>query len=648
MLTLLAASIVMLAVSGVPALLVRRRPGEIVAALLATAGATGGIIAATATLASGRTATLSTEWQLPNAALALRLDPLSAAFLLPILIPGALASVYGLAYWSAEEHPSAGRLRVFTGLLLSGMSTVVVANHAVLFLLAWEVMAVAAFFLIASEDGENEVRDAAWTYLIATHVGTLALFALFVVLRDERGTFLLGPVSNAAGTVTSSAILFLALIGFGFKAGIVPLHFWLPGAHANAPSHVSALLSGAMLKVGLYGIIRIISFLPDAKAWWGGTIVVIGLTSALIAITLATVQSDMKRALAYSSIENVGIIVVAIGLFVTGRAIHSPTLAALALAAAIAHVWNHAIFKGLLFLAAGNVLHATGTRRIDRLGGLLQRMPQTGSLFVVGAAAAAALPGLNAFVSEAMLYLALVREGVRGSVVALGAAVIALVGALAVACFVRLTGAIFLGSPRSDAATVAHEAPILMRVPLFVLAAAAILQGIFPSAIATALGSVAGNAKAFTPFLHALSTPLQIAAVASALGIGALIAANRKSRRGPTWDCGYAKPAAQMQYTARSLSEWLTGRLLPRFLAPISRVSAPSGLYPTTASFESTVDEPFADRIMKPVAARWAGRAMRLRWMQQGRLPIYLLYIFVTLLAGVAWVAAFPWLGGGR
>jgi formate hydrogenlyase subunit 3/multisubunit Na+/H+ antiporter MnhD subunit len=646
--TLLITSIVLMALSGIPAILIGRRSGEIVSTLLAVTAATIGLLAAVGTLASGLTSRVAADWQLPNAAFSFRLDPLSSSFLLPIFLLGGLASIYGLGYWRSDEQSSAARLRAFMGLLVAGMATVVVANHAILFLLAWEAMAIAAFFLIATEDSDGEVRSAAWMYLIATHVGTLALFALFVMLRANRGTFILGPVAAGTGVVTTSLVLLLAVVGFGFKAGIFPLHFWLPGAHANAPSHVSALLSGAMLKVGIYGIIRTILFLPEAKLWWGGAIVVIGLTTALVAITLAMSQSDMKRTLAYSSIENVGLITVAIGLFVMGRASHSPLLAALALGAAIAHVWSHSLFKGLLFFGAGSVLHATGTRRIDRLGGLLKKMPVTGTTFLIAAAAASALPGLNGFVSEAMIYLGLVREGVGGGVVTLAAAVIALVGALAVACFVRLTGMIFLGSGRTDSTAHAHEASLPMRVPMFVLAAGCLLVGIFPSIMSHALGSVTGAPNAFAPFLAALSVPLQIAAVAACMLTAALVMATRKSRRGPTWDCGYAQPTARMQYTSRSISEWLTSRLLPGFFIPAMRVDAPAGLFPSTASFETTVDEPFADRVLLPVAARWGARAMRLRWMQQGRLPIYLLYIFVTLLGGVVWVVAFPLIGGGR
>ncbi len=640
---LLLAGIVVLAASGVPAIVSRGRTGEVASTLLVLTGTTAGVVAASATLATGHADTLQLPWSLPNALLAFRLDPLAAAFLLPIFILGALAAVYGLAYWPAREQTSAGRVRAFSGLLLAGMATVVIAAHAILFLVAWETMAVAAFFLIAAEDHDADVRRAAWIYLIATHAGSLMLLALFVLMRVQRGTFLLGPIGAASVGVTST-ILVLALLGFGFKAGIVPLHFWLPGAHANAPNHVSALLSGAMLKVGVYGIIRVVLYLPHPQAWWGGLLIGLGLVSAFIAINLALVQSDMKRALAYSSIENVGIIIVAIGLSVVGRAIGAPALAALGLAGAIAHVWSHSLFKGLLFL----VLHATGTRRIDSLGGLLRLMPTTGNVFVIGAAAASVLPGTNAFASEALLYFGLVSAAPRGSMATLAAAIVALVGALAVACFVRLTGAIFLGSARTDAAAHAHEAPLLMRAPLVILAIACLAFGVFPAAIAGPLETITGASGVIAAFLHAMSLPLQLGAVASALGLTALLAGTRRAPRSLTWDCGYARPTARMQYTAQSISEWFTSHLTPRLFRPAIRLRVPSGLYPERAAFAVEVDEPFADRLLEPLAWRWAARLMRLRWLQQGRLHFYLIYIFVTLIACVVWMLVFPLVGGGR
>jgi hydrogenase-4 component B len=528
------------------------------------------------------------------------------------------------------------------------MSTVVISAHAILFLFAWETMALASFFLIAADDRASETRDAAWIYLIATHVGTLALFAMFVVMRVVNSSFDLGALA-CAGPFTTTLIFLLAIFGFGLKAGIVPLHFWLPGAHANAPSHVSAILSGAMLKVGVYGLLRVLTWVDAPPLWWGGLLVTLGLGGALVAILLAIGEADMKRALAWSSVENVGIIVAAIGVATFGRAAAIPSLTAIGMAAAILHVWNHAIFKGLLFFGAGSVLHATGTRRIDLMGGLLHRMPVTGAAFVAGAAAASALPGANAFVSEAILYYGFFAMAPRGSMLGLGAAVLALVGALAVVSFVRLTGTILLGAPRSPVAETAHEAAPSMRFVLVALAAVVLLSGLFPSALAGPLGRIAPDASVHVaPFLRAISLPVQLAAVASAIAFAAMIAATKRSPRGVTWDCGYAAPTARMQYTARSLGEWINERLVPQFFRPGAGGTIPSGTFPISAEFAVEATEPFSERIYKPAADRWARRAMSLRWIQQGRLPAYLLYIFLTLVAGVCWAIVYPLLGSWR
>ncbi|MCM2314985.1 MAG: hypothetical protein NDJ92_07530 [Thermoanaerobaculia bacterium] len=648
MLALLVAGLSLIALSGLASFGLRGRRGEIAGATAVVAGSLCGLVTVIDTLRTGIVLTANLPWQLPLAEVIVRVDPLAAAFLAPIFVLGAVASVYGLAYWPSSEQRSATRVRVFIGILLAGMSTVVIAAHAILFLVAWELMALSSFFLIAADDSEREVRDAAWIYLVATHIGTLALFAMFVVMRDVNGTFALGPLAGA-GALVPTLVFLLALIGFGFKAGIVPLHFWLPGAHANAPSHVSAILSGAMLKVGVYGLVRILTYLDDPPLWWGGLLVALGLTGALTAITLAIGESDMKRALAYSSVENVGIIVAAIGVATFGRAVQLPALTAIGFAAAILHVWNHSVFKGLLFLGAGSVLHATGTRRIDSMGGLLRRMPVTGAAFFAGACAAAALPGANAFVSEALLYYGFFLTAPRGSMLAFGAAILAFVGAIAVVCFVRLTGTIFLGNSRSEQAAHAHESPLLMRIPMIVLAAAVIVTGLLPTVIVQPLQAVApGALESIAPFLGAIALPVQLAALGTVALFVVLLAATRRSPRAVTWDCGYAAPTARMQYTGRSLGEWISERLTPDFLRPRVEAPMPFDMFPPPAKLSVSTREPFSEELYRPLVKRWARRAMRFRWVQQGRLPHYLLYILVTLVAGIGWAVVFPLLRAWR
>jgi hydrogenase-4 component B len=655
--SLVVMGIALLAVSGLPPLLVRSRAAEWLSSIVVVAASVLGATGAARVLTEGTIVTSTSRWRLPFASLALRIDPLAAAFLLPIFVLAACAAVYALDYARGDA-----RVRAFAGLLTAGMAGVVVAAHGVVFLVAWEIMAVSAFFLIATNDEDREVRRAAWLYLIATHAGTLVLLAMFTLLRSVRGSFLLGPIGGSAAM--GAAVFLLALVGFGFKAGMMPLHFWLPGAHANAPSHVSALLSGAMLKVGVYGLVRVLTFFATPPAWWGIVLLIMGLASAITAIALAIAQSDLKRALAYSSIENVGVIFTALGIATLGRATGHPLWVALGLGAAILHVWNHSLFKGLLFLAAGSVLHGTHRRRIDDLGGLLRRMPVTGTVFFIGAAAAAALPGANAFLSEALLYLGFFEAARDSSAVAIGAAGVAIAGALAVVCFVRLSGIVFLGSPRSESAQHAQEAGWAMRAPIIALAVASIVPGLWPALLVAPLATIIGThavTAALTPFI----LPLRITALAS-IGVAALLLLRaRGSKRVGTWDCGYAAPSARMQYTGRSLGEWLSERLSPAFFRPAVQIVSPTmallpaargegarradegrttltGLFPAAASLEVRIDEPFADRVYIPSARRWAERAARLRWLQQGRLPLYLLYIFVTLLAAIAWSIAGP------
>src|SRR5262249_9358993 len=332
---------------------------------------------------------------------------LSAIFLVPVFLISLLGNVYGLDYWKQTAHPENGRkLRLFYGLLTAGMALLVIARNSILFLFGWEIMALSAFFLVTTEDNDTEVRAAGWVYLVATHVATLCLFALFALLRMAGGSFALTPL--AEGSVTpalATAIFVLALVGFGLKAGIMPLHIWLPGAHAAAPSHVSAIMSGVLIKMGIYGLVRVTSLLPTPPLEWGTTVLVLGAVSGVLGVAFAIGQHDLKRLLAYHSIENIGIIAMGLGLAMIGRTLSRPDWVLLGLAGVLLHVWNPALFKALLFLSAGSVIHATHSREIDRLGGLAKTMPWTALSFLVGAMAICGLPPLNGFVSEFLIYL---------------------------------------------------------------------------------------------------------------------------------------------------------------------------------------------------------------------------------------------------
>jgi hydrogenase-4 component B len=639
--------------SGLPALLLprRRAVGQRAACALVLLGSLAGAIglAIHATGAAPAT-TWARPWAVPLGRFAVGMDGLTALFLLPILGISALGSIYGLGYWRADEHANAARLELCWGVINAAMIGVVLARDALLFLVAWEAMALAAFFLICAEEERAEVRRAGWVYLVATHAGTLCLIGFFILLRLASGSFELWPRLGSGLPAGIAAGAFgLGVVGFGMKAGIMPLHVWLPGAHANAPSHVSALMSGVLLKTGVYGIVRVCALLPHPPLWWGGTLLGLGALSAALGIAFAAVQRDFKRVLAYSSIENVGIVILGLGLACGGRALGRSDWIVLGLAGALFHVLNHALFKPLLFFAAGNVLHATGTRELSRLGGLARSMPRTCLLFGLGAVAICGLPPLNGFVSELAIYLGLFRSAAFGAGAswvwaALAAPVLALTGALALGAFVKLWGIAFAGSPRSPAAARAHDPGRWMLAPMGLLAGACLVLGILPGLVE---GWLSRAVLAWEPGLAAnasrLSELAPLAAVSQAslllLGVslaGGALVLRRSSRaaRGATWDCGYASPSPRMQYTAASFSEllaWLFDwALWPRTVGPRLR-----GLFPGATRFESEVPDTILDRGVLPFVS-WLDRAVsRARVLQRGPVQLYLLYVLGALIGAL-------------
>ncbi|HZX96231.1 MAG TPA: proton-conducting transporter membrane subunit, partial [Myxococcales bacterium] len=415
-LSLLIAAGCVLTASGVPGLLLRWRSrwGPGIAASATVLGSLVGLAGCALVLGGSGAAAVSLPSAVPGARLVLAADPLSGFFALPVFVVGALGSLYGLAYWPPAEHPRNGRrLRFCYGLLLGSITFVTLARDGVGFLVAWEAMALSGFFLVTTDARSREARRAGWLYLVFSHAGTLCLIGFFALLASASGGFALRALApGEIGRGAATAAFLLAFAGFGIKAGAMPLHSWLPAAHAAAPSHVSAVMSGVMLKAGVYGIVRVASVLPSPPVFWGATVLTVGGCSALLAIAFALGQRDLKRLLAYSSIENVGIILLGLGLALVGRSAGRPDWVLLGLAGCLLHVWNHALFKSLLFFGAGSVAHATGTRDLELTGGLARRMPATAGLFLLGALAICGLPPLNGFVSELFVYLGLVRAAI--------------------------------------------------------------------------------------------------------------------------------------------------------------------------------------------------------------------------------------------
>jgi hydrogenase-4 component B len=649
---LLAAASALVAISGLFGLLLPAgsKAAQRIATVLHVAGCAAGCGAAAWALA-GEIAAARFAWPLPGGSVTFSLDRLSAFFLVPVFVVAGLGSIYGEGYWAEADHPENGRkLRAFYGIATGSLALVMVAGDAWVFLVGWEVVSLAAFFLVTTDQNDAKALRAGWIYLVSAHAGTLALFAMFTLLRDATGGWLLVPSAALGSSALLGPILLLALAGFGLKAGVVPLHIWLPDAHAAAPSHVSALLSGVVLKAGIYGLVRVFSMLPAYPAWLGLVLLALGISSGVLGVVLALAQHDLKRLLAYHSIENIGIILIGLGVGVLGMAQGRPDWAVLGFAGALLHVWNHAAFKSLLFFSAGAVIHATGTREIDALGGLLRRMRFTGAAFLFGAVAICGLPPLNGFVSEWLIALGSFRALTNGSAgvgmlgAAAGAPALALIGALAVACFVKAFSAVFLGSPRSPAAAAeTGDAARSMLFSMAGLAAACAVIGLWPAGAAR-IGSHAAGAlllgRAGTGAdLGALGgIPLVLFGVLAA-ACAAAVAWARPAIRTTTWDCGYAAASPRIQYTASSFGQMLVD--LFRWAVMFDELRPrPVGLFPAPgARFESHAPDPVLDRLLLPGLVRGRSFLLLARVVQAGRIQAYLLYIVVTLVILLAWSA---------
>ena len=673
-------AIVLIALSGVPGLFMGRNTlrGQWLATLLAVPGSALGLACVERFWATGENQSLVLPWALPGAEFNMAIDGLSAIFLVPILLISLLGNIYGLGYWKQTEHPNNGRkLRFFYGMLAAGMALVVVARNGILFLFAWEIMALSAFFLVTTEDDKQDVREAGWIYLVATHTATACLIALFGLLAAANHSLTLARLdATSLSPGMATAIFVLALVGFGLKAGIMPLHVWLPSSHAIAPSHVSAIMSGVIIKMGIYGLVRTTSLVPNPPLAWGGIMLGLGVLSGVLGVAFAVGQHDLKRLLAYHSIENIGIIAMGLGVALIGRSLGRTEWVVLGLGGCLLHVWNHALFKALLFLSAGSVIHACATREIDHLGGLAKPMPWTSLCFVMGAVAICGLPPLNGFVSEFLIYLGLF--GTVGqpeesfSVAAFAAPALALIGALAVACFVKVYGAVFLGTARSGHAQGAHESPPTMLGPMAVLVICCVVIGVAPRLVAPVLEQ---GIWEWAPELNATGLGLATLApldwisvmglallvgLALAWGVLSSLIERHALASGGTWGCGYAAPTSRMQYTSSSFAQMLVG-LFGWALRPWTRRPGKLSLFPQQTEFagepprplpwpgwsavtfpektgfHSEVPDTVLDRAVLPTFHSVARFFSRLRILQQGNIQIYLLYIFLALLALLLW-----------
>jgi len=568
--------------SGVAALVLARRRVASALVYAVSLGATS--IAFAAALASllapaSLGASLTLPVGLPWLGAHFRLDALASFFLLVVNLGGAAASLFGLGYGRHEESP--GRVLPFFPAFLAGMNLVVLAADAFTFLFAWEFMSLSSWALVMAHHRRPGNAAAGYLYLLMASFGTLALILAFGLLAGPSGGYSFEAIRLAPPAATlAGVVLVLALIGAGSKAGLVPLHVWLPLAHPAAPTHVSALMSGVMTKVAVYGFVRIVFDLLGPPAWWWGALVpLLGGITAVLGVLYALMQDDLKRLLAYSTVENVGIIFIGLGLALAFEANGMTGAAALALTAALLHVFNHALFKSLLFFGAGAVLGATGERNMDRLGGLIHRMPRTAFAFLIGSAAISALPPFNGFVSEWLTFQAILLSPalpqwlLKFLVPAVGA-LLALSAALAAACFVKAFGITFLGRPRSPVAAEAGETDRWSQAAMLGLAALCLLAGILPGyfidALAPVIQTLTGTSLprqeqldflTIVPIAQSRSSYnglLLFFFMALAAGLGAEVIhrwASAAVRRSAAWDCGFPDPSPATQYTAGSLSQ---------------------------------------------------------------------------------------------
>jgi len=656
--TLIALGVTLILLAGLAAAALARgaaiRKGEILFRGLFGAGCVAGAIPALTALSGDTVPEVRLAPTTPFGPWVFGLDALSAVFLLAILSVGAACAFYGLTYLAHERGRRAiGAAHLLLAVLVASLALAVVARAALPFLIAWEGMAVAAYLLVVLEHERREVRRAGMIYVVATHAGTLLLFALFAIWAG--GTSDLSFHALAAHPPFSAGrggmILAVALIAFGLKAGAVPFHFWLPEAHAAAPAHVSALMSGIVIKMGIYGLLRTVVLFGAPPPWWGWVVLVLGAVSGVLGVVWALAQHDIKRLLAFHSVENVGIILLGVGAGALGVAYGHPLIAVLGFAGAALHTLNHALFKSLLFLAAGSVIHATGTREIDRLGGLARPMPATTATFLIGSAAIVGLPPLNGFVSEWVVYQALLRGVGAGDAIqfaGLAVVVLALIGALALAGFVKVVGVLYLGTPRHTLATAPHEAAPGMIRPLVGLAAACVVIGLVPIGVvppALRVGSLVAGLPAGTADVMGTTAagPATVFTVALALGLavawGLYVTLSREGRGGrpvqsATWGCGYPTPTPRMAYTASS------------FAAPlldVFRSFAGVRTHRTAQAFATHAVDPVLDEVLVPVWRGVRSTAAWLRHAQRGGLSRYLLWVGAAVVASLLYLLA-----GGR
>jgi hydrogenase-4 component B len=634
--------------------------------LLGVSGAAA-VVAGGWTLLDGLKLTQQIALGLPWMHWHLRLDALSGFFFAVVGLLLVAVSLYGPAYVREFEDSKQplSVLGLFTGLFVAGMLLVLLADDAFAFMVAWELMSVSSYFLVTYQHQNASNRRAGFLYLLMAHVGALAILLAFGVLASFGANFTFDAMRAATLAPLWASIAFaLAFFGFGMKAGLVPVHAWLPEAHPVAPSHISALMSGVMLKVAIYGFIRVTYDLVGNIQWqWGLAVLIVGTASALLGVLYTLMQNDLKRLLAYSSVENIGIIFMGLGLSMIFLGTQHPVLGIIGLVAALYHVLNHAVFKGLLFLGAGAVLYRTHERDLERLGGLIHRMPVTALLFLVGCISISALPPFNGFVSEWLTFQAALQtpqleNGVLRAILPIAAALLALTGALAAAAFVKVYGVAFLGKARERRVARAHEVPAGMLAGMGLLAVLCLVLGVLPTTVIGVIkavpqlliGEIPTNMTAhgwlwLTPVsadVASYSAPLVLAAIAITFIVGRLLLRRNANpiRRSAPWDCGFGPLNARMQYTAAAFAQPIrrvfSGVWKVHEQVEITRADAPATLV-NGIRHQLHISDWSWLKLYEPIGRLVLAGARHIGLLHSGHIRTYLMYSFATLLV-LLWI----------
>jgi hydrogenase-4 component B len=617
---------------------------KFLAVLLLSSGCLYGLFDAATKLFQPGDYTISFQY-LNIFSLTYNIDGLSAFFLIAIFLISLLATIYSFHYMNDSQNPvRAAANYFFFSILIASMALVVTAANMITFMLSWEIMSLSSFFLVLYKYNDAENRKAGYLYFVFSHVGAMFIFAAFGVVYGYTGSFGFDAMNFLPDSAKVIVFIF-SFIGFGSKAGVFPFHVWLPYAHPAAPSHISAVMSGVMIKTGIYGIIKMYVLLNFHTPLFGNIVLIVGVISGILGVVYALGQHDLKRLLAYHSVENIGIILIGLGIGMIGVSSGNPLMAVLGFTGGIFHVLNHSIFKSLLFMGAGMVLHKTGARSIDALGGLLKNMKITGGTFLIGSLAISGLPPFNGFVSEFFIYIGSF-QGVsldKSAFVMSCFAIISLavIGGLALACFTKVVGVVFQGEPRTKVAEDVNERGLTMLIPMLILAAACAIIGIFPGIfIQMSIKAVSAMSLGYAhvplePF-QLLTGNITFAALIFLSMLLVIIAIrfffyrNKNITKSETWGCGFTQPTVKMQYTGSSYASFILEFFKP--VAPLSEDHpAVEGRFPAKTYYKSHINDIAELNMNRVVVNPVLFLFDKLRWIQHGDIHLYIGYILLAI-----------------